>query len=127
MKILSITTISSMNDQYGYRSLCTSPLIHCQSHNTYSDGTLKCSSFIVADLVSSVVLQSCMSVHDCMVLMVRFIPGISSSLLSQGCVWTANSLGTAVVSVCMVLLFCTSGCIVIFLCSPCEKLATSFQ
>ena len=81
--------ISSLNDQYVYRSFCTSGLVDGQTQNMKSDGMSMCSSSSAAIFISSAVMQSGFSVHDCIALMVMNIPGISSSL-SHGCVWIAS-------------------------------------
>ena len=62
--ILSIITISSLNNQYSYRSFCTLAFTDGQAQNTYSDSMLRCSLSIVADLISSTVMQFGMSMHD---------------------------------------------------------------
>ena len=71
----------------------------------YSDSMLRYSSSIVADQISSPVIQSAMTVHDYMAFMVIFIPGISSSLFDS-CL-CLDSQSTAVVWV------CTASCAVL--------------
>ena len=80
LAMLSMTVISSLNDQYGCRSFCTSTLVAGQSRIMSSDSMPMYCSSGVAILISSVVMQSDMSVHDSIVLMVMHMPQISLSL-----------------------------------------------
>ena len=72
IKMLLIIAISSLNDQYCCRFLCTSVVIDSLLCNTYSDSMLRCSSLVVADLIS-------------LWFMVKFIPSILSLLVSWLC------------------------------------------
>ena len=111
MVILSIITISSLNDQHSCRSFCTSIFIDDHPNNTFSYCMLKCFSFIVTDLISSAVMQSGMCMH-----------GTYGYVQSKcffisfwgfcGYVWTANLLQTALVQVFTLFLCCTDGCVI---------------
>ena len=81
MAIPSNITISSLNDHYVCRSFCTLALVGGQSCNTYSDSMLRFSSSVVTDLISSVVIQSGISMDDCRTFMDMFFPSISLSVL----------------------------------------------
>ena len=63
----------------------------CQPWSKSSESITMCSSFSVPVLISSAVIQSDISMHDSIALMVVHIPGISSSL-SHSCVWIASLL-----------------------------------
>ena len=80
MVIPSITAILSLNDQHDYSSFCTSAPADEQPHNTYSDSISKFSLTIIANLISSAVMQFGVSVPDSIAFMVMLIPGISTSL-----------------------------------------------
>ena len=54
-----------------------------------SDGMSMCSSSIAANFISSATMESGMSVHDYIALIIMYMPGIASSL-SCGCVWIAS-------------------------------------
>ena len=79
--IPSMITISSLNDQNGCSSICAFTFVDGQLHSTYSERIHKYSSFIVANLLSSAVLQSVMSAWPlhCRVL---HMPDISTSLFA---------------------------------------------
>ena len=127
MVISSIVSISSLNGQYNCRSFCTSALIDDQPHKTYSDNMLRCSLSIVPDVISSTVMQSCMSMHDSMVFMVTFIPSIFSpvfvSWLCLDSQSTMNSCGLGLYSNLMLYWWMYSN----NLCSLCDKLASFFE
>ena len=71
--------VSSLNDQFGWMSFCISALGNSQQWSVSSDNMPMCSSSYVAILISFVVMQSRMSMHDCVVLMVMCMPVISLS------------------------------------------------
>ena len=64
MVILSVVAISSLNDQYGRSSFCTSAFADGQPSNTYSDSIHKCSLSIVTNLISSTVMHSGSFTHS---------------------------------------------------------------
>ena len=78
--ILSVITISSLNDQYGCGSFCTSALIHGPLCNVHSDSQYRCSSSVLADLISSALVHCGMSMCDSIAFMFMLIPCISLSL-----------------------------------------------
>ena len=80
MVVPSMNVISSVNVQYGCRSLCTSALVDGQLHSTSSDSIPICSSSSIAFLIASAVMKSEMSEHDSIALMVIHMPEISSFL-----------------------------------------------
>ena len=85
--ILSLITLSFLSDPHSCRSFSTPSLIHGQLHNMYSDSFLRCSSSVVTDLFSSVVMQYGISMHDLISFMIMFIASISSSSLFVSWVW----------------------------------------
>ena len=89
MSIPSMTTISSLNDEKGCRSFCTSAFIGGQPWRMSSAKALKCLSFKVPYLISSTVMTSGISVPDSTVLMVMYMPGISLSPF-LGLAWMDN-------------------------------------
>ena len=113
MAILSINISSSLNDQYGRSSFSTLAVSDRQPCITQSDSMLRCSSSIVADLISSAVMQSGMSVHDYgiygYVYYQYFFISVSWLFLDS------RSATTAVVQVCIVLLHCPDGSLLVFL------------
>ena len=86
--VTSMIAISSLNDQYACRSFCISALVDGQPQSSSSDSMPMCSSSSITILISSALMQSSMSMHDSVEVMVIHMPGISSSLF--GCVWIAS-------------------------------------
>ena len=78
----SIIATLSLNNQYTSLSLCTSVLMDGQLHSAYSYSLPKCSSSIVANLISSAVIQSGMSIYYSVAFMVMLLHSISSSLFA---------------------------------------------
>ena len=66
----SMIVISSLNNQYGCRSFCTSALVSGQLQSIHSGSMPKHLSPSVDILISSAVLQSGISKHEFMALMV---------------------------------------------------------
>ena len=58
MAIPSMITISSLYDQYGCSTFCTSAFVYGQPYNTYSESIPTWSSSGAANLISSDVMQS---------------------------------------------------------------------
>ena len=75
----SMIAVSTLNDQYGSRSFCTSALVDGKLWSMRSESMLTCLSSSVAIPISFAVMQSSMSVHDIVALMVTQMPGILSS------------------------------------------------
>ena len=75
----SMIASSSQNDQYGCRSFYTKAMVNGQPQSMSSNSMHMCLSFSIANLMSSVSMQSGMSIHDSIALMVMHMPGISSS------------------------------------------------
>ena len=80
--IPSMIAISCLNDQYGCRCLCTSALIDSQLWSMNSDSMPMCLLSIIANLISSAIMQSGMSVHDSIDLIVIQMPGIAVAYLA---------------------------------------------
>ena len=85
---------------------------HPQHKN--SDSMLRCSSCIVAALISSAIMQCSMSVHDSILLMVMHRSGISLTLF-HGWVWLANLQWIIVVQAFIVFLCRIDGLTIILL------------
>ena len=64
----------------------------CLYLSFYGQPTEECSSFRVISITFSVVMQSGMSAHDSVAVMVKHMPGISLFLFFHGCVFIANLL-----------------------------------
>ena len=64
MVILSAVVVSSLNDQYGCSSFCTSAFVYGQPCNTYSDSIHNCSLSIVTNHISSAVMHSGSFTHS---------------------------------------------------------------
>ena len=75
----------SLNDQYSRSLFCTTAFASGQAETTNSARMPRYSSYTVAILLSSAVMQSGMSVHDSIALEVKHMPCISLSLF-HGCV-----------------------------------------
>ena len=78
--MLSMIAISSLNDQYGFRSFFTSALDDGQPQSASSDSMLMCLSYSSTSLIFSAVMQSHISVCNSFAVMAIHIPEISSSL-----------------------------------------------
>ena len=77
MAIKSMVSISSLNDLYSCSYLVPQFFVNGK--------VLRCSSSKVTSLISCAVMQSGMSQHDSITLMVMHMPGISSSLFFWLC------------------------------------------
>ena len=112
--IQSMMAISSLDEQYSYSSSCTLAVVNGQPYSTSSDSMPKCLLSSVAFLISSALMQSGMSMHDSIALVVMHMPGISSSLFVSWCVWISNLQWITVVQVCIVFLCCTDGSAIVY-------------
>ena len=86
ISLLSMIEISPLTDQYGCRSFCTSAFVNGQPQSMISESMPMFLSSSIANLISSATVQSSMSKHDSVTLMVIQMSGISSYLF-YGCVW----------------------------------------
>ena len=111
--VLSMTAIWSLNDQHGCRSFCIPALDDSLSLSMSSDSMPMCSSSSIAILISSAIMQSGMSMHDSIALIVMHMPRISSSLFC-GCVWIANLQWIPVAQACIVFLHCIAVFLVVY-------------
>ena len=100
MVIPSIIAISSLNNQYGYISFCSSAFTDGHACNTYYDNMHRCSSSMVTDLISPALMYSGMPMYDSMAFMAIFTPSIS---LSVFVVWLYLDSQSSMKSCCLVL------------------------
>ena len=76
----SMIATSSLNDQYGCSSFCTSAFVNGLPWSTDFDSMPQCSSSSVTLLISSAVMKSGMTMNDSIAFIVMHMPGIFSSL-----------------------------------------------
>ena len=102
--------ISSLNDQYGCSSFCTSSFVYGQPCNTYSDSLPKSSSSAVAILIPSAVMQSGISLLHLLLCSFQVFPCLC---LSCGSIWLANLQRITVVHIFAWFLCCVDESTVI--------------
>ena len=120
--ILSMIAISSLNDQCSCRSFDTSVLVDGQPQSMDPDEMSLCSSYSIPNIISSVIMQSGMSIPKSIALMV--MPMLGTSLCPfHGCAWI-NSLKFIDVAQACIIFFCF---IVVFLLVFLKAYMMSFQ
>ena len=85
-----------------------------QPESTSSTKVLRWSSSRVAYIISPAVMQSSMSVHDSIRLMVMWMPYISLFLFVSWFAWIANLQWIVLTLICVVFLHCTGVSVVLF-------------
>ena len=103
----SMIAVSSLNDQHGCSSLCSSVFVDGKLWNMSSANSLGCPSPRPVSLISSAVILACLCMTH-IALIVMYMPGFSSSLsVLQLCVDSqsvTNSQGPGLYSILMLYL-----------------------